>query len=110
MARLSLQEELQNPLNGPRPRSIDEFNRKEGRAQQLNNADDKRTAKKEKNKGGVQRRIRKQLVELYKFAAITNGPFKSKLLVKINNLKKLKKNFKKFDKKEIEIMLKENSL
>lgn len=98
-----------NPLNGPRPRNIEEFyRRKEGRAKQSNVIDEQQ--KSSKKKGGLQRRIRKKLVELYKIAAITHGPFKSKLLIKINNLKMLKKNFKKLDKMKIENIIVENSL
>lgn len=88
---------MKEPLNGPRPRYI------EGRAQLTQE-------QSKKSKGGLQRKIRKQLVELHKLAAICHGPFKSKLLLKINNLKKLKKNYKKLSKEEIEIVMKENSI
>lgn len=103
-----LKEALENPLNGPRPCNIEFYRRKEGRAKQSDVIDEQQ--KSSKKKGGLQRRIRKNLVELYKIAAITHGPFKSKLLIKINNLKMLKKNFKKLDKMKIESIIVENSL
>lgn len=93
----TLEEELKNPLNGPRPRyPVKDHKSKE--------------EKPKKKRGGIQRQIRRQLVELHKLAAITSGPFKTKLLLKINNLKILKKNLKKLDKGKIVQIIKENSV
>lgn len=92
---------MTNPLNGPRPRHLVEERGQPSRPDEV---------AKSKTKGGIQRRIRRQLVELHKLAAITYGPFKSRLLININKLKKLKKNLKKMDKEEIEATLRENSI
>lgn len=66
--------------------------------------------KVKKKRGGKQRHIRRQLVELHKLAAITCGPFKSKLLIKINNLKNLKKKIKNYNEEQFKQILKENSV